>query len=88
MESNRGRIEACFNAIMSHIAAFWIDYFVIIIGTLIGGILGVFMTAFVMEILAALSTSGVLNIYYGGILFFIGSFLTFNVYRKSRVSLD
>jgi hypothetical protein len=46
------------------------------------------MTAFVMEILAALSTSGVLNIYYGGILFFIGSFLTFNVYRKSRVSLD
>ena len=53
-----------------------------------GGILGVLMTVFVMQILACLSTSGILNLYYGGVLLFLGSVLTFRVYRKSRVSLD
>lgn len=65
------------------------DYFYILLGTLFGGIFGVIMTLFIMTTLTMLSSSGILNLYYGGMLGFLGAFLILRVYRKNKlVELD
>lgn len=60
-----------------------------VFGALFGGLFGVIMTLFIMTTLTMLSSSGIFNLYYGGLLGFLGAFLILRAYRRNKlVELD
>jgi hypothetical protein len=65
------------------------DYLVIALGSLGGAVFGVFMTLFIMITLTTLSSSGLFNLYYGGLLASLGAILVSGMYRrKKKIELD
>jgi hypothetical protein len=83
------KVQFCLTSLTRNIANHYADYFYILTGTFFGGIFGVLMTLFIMTTLTMLSSSGIFNLYYGGLLGFLGAFLILRVYRKNKlVELD
>jgi len=83
------KVKGCLASIAGNIGRHYDAYFYILLGTFFGGIFGVIMTLFIMTTLTMLSSSGILNLYYGGMLGFLGAFLILRVYRKNKlVELD
>jgi len=74
---------------LAHAQTYCMDYLVIALGSLGGAAFGVFMTLFIMITLTTLSSSGLFNLYYGGLLASLGAILVSGMYRrKKKIELD
>jgi hypothetical protein len=82
-------IQQSLNTCYQHLAVNCADYLVILLGCAGGGIFGVIMTLFIMATLTMLSSSGVFNLYYGGMLVSLGVILVSGIYRRrKKIELD
>ena len=72
-------------AFIKNLEQYFLDYLIVIFGTFLGAVFGVFMTFFVMSTLVMLSVSGIFNIYYGGLLAFLGGMMVVKICRKNKI---